>query len=278
MLVLPQKGLIRHQHNWGTVGASPFGTSVTTGASSSTKGSATQLIASTDFDAYWIEVFAADYDSDVNASQGCMDILIGSVTEEVLIPDLLMGYCSGPETSRWTTPKTWAFPLYIPAGSRISARAAGVRTSTSMRVGVRLIGGSGSPNHRVGRKVTTYGMGTVPDGTSITPGASGAEGSWVQMTASTSEDHFALFPSFQLSGDGSTNVRSLFVDLGVGAATEEEVAQSYVYLTDDNELMCGPIPNLPCFCDIPAGSRLVMRASNSGANDGGYNGVIHAVS
>jgi hypothetical protein len=36
---------------------------------------------------------------------------------------------------------------------------------------------------------------------------------------------------------------------------------------------------MPCFADVPSGTRLVMRVSNSGANDvGNYNGVIHAVS
>jgi hypothetical protein len=98
------------------------------------------------------------------------------------------------------------------------------------------------------------------------------------MVAATSRDHFALFPSFQVTGDTATQRREYMVDIGVGAATEEEVAQSYVFGVDDNEQMAGPFPNMPVFVDVPAGTRLTMRVSNSGTNDAGYNAVIHAVS
>jgi len=279
MLWVPQKGIERWQYNdaFTGVGATSPGAVVTTGGSSSTKGSWVELIASTSFDAYWIHILASAYGLATAASQGCIDIGIGGATEEVLIPDLLMGYCG-----QWGTeglgPKQWAFPLYIPAGSRLTARAAGARVSATVGVSATLFGGDGSPKYRVGSKVTTYGMGTVPNGTTITPGASGAEGSHTEITASTSEDHFALFPSFQVTGDTTTNLRGFALDIGYGAATQEVLTQVYRYGTSGNEKMDGPYPCWPTFVDIPAGSRLTLRASNSGTNDGGYNGVIHAVS
>jgi hypothetical protein len=104
-----------------------------------------------------------------------------------------------------------------------------------------------------------------------------AEGSWTQIVASTLVDHFALVPSFQVATDAAMLARVLAVDLGVGAATEEEVAQSYWYRTDAVETMEGPWNSMPCFVDVPAASRLSMRASaNSTLDD--YNGAIHAVS
>src|SRR3990167_3452343 len=201
MLWVPQKGILRVQHNLGAVGADPFGTSVTTGASASIKGTPAEIFASTSFDAYWVTIIASAYGASGAASEGAMDILIGAATEEVLIPNLLFGYCctfGGPAPEGW---KQWMFPLYIPAGARIAVRAAGARTSTAFQVCMFLHGGSGSPPFRVGSKVTTYGMGTVPNGTSITPGTSGAEGAWAQIVASTTEDHFAFMPSFQIATD-----------------------------------------------------------------------------
>jgi hypothetical protein len=207
-----------------------------------------------------------------------MDILLGAATERVLVSDLLMGYCGGDTAANISGPKVWHFPIYIPSGTRIAAQAAGARTSSAVRVGVTLYGGDGYPPFRVGQKITTYGMGTVPNGTSITPGVSGAEGSWTQITASTAEDHFAFFPSYQVSGDTTTNNRHMQVDIGVGSATEEQIGEPFWFLTSALEQMSGPIQCFPVFADVPASTRLVMRASMGSTADGAYNGVIHAVS
>jgi hypothetical protein len=277
MLWTPKKGYLRTQHNIGTVAVVP-GTSVTTGAAANTKGTPAEIFSSTQFDAYLVHVQAAGYGSSGVASEGALDILIGAATEEVLIPNLLMGYCGGFPTSQRDV-KQWLFPLYIPAGSRIAAQAAGARTSTAFRVIVQLYGGDGYPPFRVGSKVTTYGMGTVPNGTTVTPGASGAEGAWAQLTSGTSEDHFAWTTSFQLSADTTTNSRVLLADLGVGGAgSEVEFLQSHMYLTQADETMGGPANLLPTFRDIPSGSAISMRVSNGGTNDGAYNAVAHAVS
>lgn len=270
------KGQLRVEHNTGTVGTITPGTSITTGAAAGTKGTAVQLIASTSFDYYWLTIIASGYGASATASEGCLDILAGAVTEEVIIPNLLMGYC-GQLGGGFCWPKRWDFPLYIPSGTRLAAQAAGARTTTAMRVWFFGYGGSGMPGCRVGSKVVTYGV-TVPNGTTVVPGASAAEGAWTQITASTTEDHFALVPSFQVSADTTTNVLGQAVDIGVGAATEEEIAQSYWYFTDLTETMGGPINPMPCFQDIPSGTRLSMRASNSGVNDGAYNAALHCLS
>lgn len=277
MLWVPQKGIVQVQHNFGTVGSTTAGTSCTTGATTATKGTPAQIFASTSFDTYWVTILAHSYGAAANIRQGCMDILIGAATEEVLIPNLLMGHCGAYATSG-NGPKRWDFPLYIPAGSRIAVQAAGNATSTAFRVVMFLRGGNGYPPFRVGSKVTTYGMGTVPRGTTITPGASGAEGAWTQITASTTEDHFAFVPSFQVATDATTTVSVQAVDIGIGAATEEMIAESYWYAVDSSEYMGGPYNSFPCFADVPSGTRLVMRASNSTTNDASYDGVIHAVS
>lgn len=277
MLWVPNAGRIRIESTLGTVGSSNWGTAVTTGASASTKGTPVELIAATAFDAYWIEVYTADYARDVTASQGALDILAGAATEDILIPDLLMGYSIRYDTGVSAFCKSWAFPLYIPAGTRIAAQAAGARVSSALRVAVVLRGGSGIPPFRVGRKVTTYGMGTVPDGTAITPGQSGANGTYTQIVASTTEDHFAFMPSFQPTGDTSLLSRIYCVALGIGAATEDEIGQ-WFYRTSVLEEMSGAMPNFPAFADVPAGTRLALRASNDNTNDTGYNAVIHAVS
>lgn len=278
MLWVPQKGVERVEHNTTGVATSIPGTSVTTSGTISVKGTPAQLIAATAFDSYWLTIVASNYALATATSEAALDILVGAATEDVLIANLLAGFAGGTGAAG-TGPKRWDFPLYIPAGTRIAAQCAGARLTTAMGVAIYLSGGNGYPGHRVGSKVTTYGMGTVPNGTAITPGISSAEGAYAQITAATAEDNFALVPSFQLTGDTTTQIKNFFVDIGVGAATEEEVAQSYFYITDVNEMMGGPWNSNPVFQDIPSGTRLAMRAStNSGTLDAAYNGCIHAVS
>lgn len=284
MLWVPQKGILQVQHNLGNVGATTLGASCTTGGAAATKGTPVELIASTSFDAYWIKVIASAYGLAATTAQGCLDILVGAATEEILIPDLLMGFCGASGTVLGAGPKVWEFPLYIPAGTRIAAQVAGDRVSTAMRVAVVLYGGSGYPPFRVGRKVTTYGITTVPAGTDVAAGYSGAEGAWVQIAASTSEAHFAFCPSFHPT-DGDTTltpVKNVFMDLGVGAATEELMLgaqQSYVFRYESGELCEGPFNSWPTFQDVPSGTRLVARLSMSGATDTGEpDCAIHAVS
>lgn len=280
MLWTPQKGDRRIEHNTGSVGAVIPGTSVTTGAAAATKGTPVQLIASTSFDAHGIIVVAFGYGGGAVASEGCLDILVGAATEEVLIPNLLMGYCGGQAGTAQSSAKIWTFPLYIPAGTRIAAQAAGARTSTAFGVAVHLLGGNGIPPWRCGSKVTTYGIGTVPNGTAITPGTSGAEGSWTQITAATSEDHFAFVPSYQLSTDTGIVERNITVDIGIGAATEEPISDGeFWFYMQGNETIGGPIPGLSCFRDVPSGTRMVMRASgNVATNETGNQVALHAVS
>ena len=281
MLWVPQKGRLLQQHNTGSVGSLNIGTNVTTGASAGTKGSAAELIASTNFDAYLLEIHAGDYGLSATACEGMLDILIGTATEEILIPNLLMGHCAGPNLAAIPASlgKSWLFPLYIPAGSRIAAQAAGARVSTVVRVAVRLLGGHGMPPFRVGSKVVSYPTSpSVPRGQPVTPGASGATGSFAEMVASTSEDHFALVPSFQVETDTTLTQKAYNLEFAVASAPEVLIATGYWYVTGTGEGMTGAWPALPCFADIPSGSRLALRVSNSGTNDAAYGAMLHCVS
>lgn len=287
MLWTPRKGVLRYESNLGNVGTATPGTSVTTGATAATKGTAVQLIAATLFDAYYVRVIASNYGLATTTSRGCLDILIGAATEDVLIANLLMGFCGGSTAAAHGGPKTWDFPLFIPAGSRLAAQAAGDRVSTAMRVGIQLWGGVSEPPFRCGGRVVTYGIGTVPAGTTITPGASGAEGAFTQVTASTTEDHFAFVPSLQPpTGDTTlTPVKHTYFDIGTGAATEEILGGSasecpWIFTVDSDECMTGPWGGcMPIFQDVPSGTRMTVRVSASGALDtvGTQEVAIHGI-
>ena len=265
----PQR--LRTQSNAAAIATLTPGTAVTTGATSSTKGSPTQIIAATDFDVWGVTLVFSDYGAGGVASDACFDLLIGT-NDDVLVANILCGY--SPLTTNLGSQRYW-FPLFIPAGVKVSGRAAGVRTSTAMQVQAFLEGGTISPPWRVGSRCTTYGITTVPDGTTVVAG-NASEGAWTEITASTTDAHFYLVPSFQLTNETGVQGRSLAVDYGVGGSGSEIQLGSAVYAHTNQEQLStlGDLGGEDVA--VAAGSRLVMRASSTGVSED-YNGAIHGV-
>jgi hypothetical protein len=278
MLWVPKKGPLRIETNYGSAAVTAgFGTQVTTHATSaSTKGNVAQLIAATAFDAYYVVVQAWGYGAAATTRKCCLDIMIGAATEEVLIPDLLAGAAGEFGATIGPGAKVWEFPLYIPAGSRLGARAAGTTVNNSeLWVCISLYGGDGYPPWRVGEKVTTYGIGTVPAGKACPAGTGATDGNFdTQLVASTTYDHFAFVPSLQAPTDTTiiTNYRNL--NFGVGSAADPTNVkpigggnQGWCFKMDTNETMSGPYPSMPAYQDVPAGTELCARLSSNSSDD-----------
>lgn len=276
MLFSPTKGEVSVITNAGIVGsATNIGTLVPEGATANTYGAVTQLIsaAANTQDSWGVFVIIGLTGASAAATQTCVDILAGDATEDVLIPGLLSGYTYASSL------RSWYFPVHVPAGTRISAQLSTQRTGIAdPSVAIYLYGGSPAP-HRVGRKVTTYGTKVNNSrGQAVVPTASGGAASVTQMTASSSEDHFYWLPSFQAAVDTTITPNGYMnIGIGVGAATEQRIG-TWWFAKDTTENMIGPVPSMGAFVDAPAGTRITLLASNSGANDSGYDGLIHAVS
>jgi hypothetical protein len=272
MLWVPRKGKLLFETSTEAVGAVPGVAITNDAASATTKGTVVELIAATAFDAFWLTVTFLGGSTAVTDNRFCVDLLIGAATEEILLADLLAHGSANRGLGR-----RFDFPLHIPAGSRLAARTAGT-IGRNVQIQLFLYGGLLSPPFRVAQKVTTYGI-TVPDGTAITPGASGAAGTWAQLTGSTTEDHFGCVPSFGIGNDTTINNRWLRAELGIGAAAAEEaISDGFWYGFNSSEEQSGPLNSFPCLCDIPSGTRLSMRASNEGTNDSAYQGAVHCLS
>jgi hypothetical protein len=107
-------------------------------------------------------------------------------------------------------------------------------------------------------------------GTTITPGASNAEGAWTQIVASTAEDYAGVMLSHLFNVD--TTLTTALVgcgDVGVGGSGSEKVVGeniTYSEVFTANEQRSSF--HMPTFVGIPAGSRLSARWSGSLAADG----------
>jgi hypothetical protein len=277
MLWTPQKGATKVISNLGIVGTAAPGTAVVSNGTTNLDGAVTEIIsAANNVQDSWgigIQIFATSAAPSTLASQGCVDILIGGATDDVLIPALICGHVGNTELGIG-----YFFPLHIPAGVRIAATYANVKVSHSIQMIMHLYGGSSPPPWRVGSRVTTYG--TQVDnarGQAVTPTASGGAASVTQMTASSTYDHFAFMAGFQPETDTTVTQKHYNIGIGVGASTEERIGTWHYFYTAAEEAR-GPIPAFPCFRDVPAGTRLTILASNSGTNDAAYGSLIYAVS
>jgi hypothetical protein len=224
-------------------------------------------------DSWGFDIWISATGLSATAAEATLDVLAGDAPEVTLIKSLICGYSVASGAGYH-----YFFPLHIPAGTRIAAQLASVRTSITAQVVVTLYGGC-PPPFKVGRKVTTYGTKVNnARGQAVTPAASGAAASVTQMTASSSEDHFAFLPGFQPATDTTiTPTGYVTVGIGIGAATEQRIG-TWWFKKDTGEDAGGPFPWWPVFWHVPAGTRLSLLASNSGANDAAYDGHIYAVS
>lgn len=279
MLWVPGNGCGRVITNGGIVGSATPWTGVASNATTLLDGAVTELIsaANNNQDSYGFEVLITGTGASATASEACLDLLIGGATDDILASALICGFAVGTAGASQSFAR-YFFPVHIPAGLRIAAVLASVRTSITARVGIWLYGG-GVPPWRVGRKITTYGTQiNNARGQAVTPTASGGAASVTQMTASSTFDHFYFQPGFQPATDTTiTPTGWVNIGIGVGAATEDRIG-TWWYGKSTGEDNVGPLPMMGAWCNVPAATRLSLLASNSGANDAAYDGLIYAVS
>ena len=242
-----------------TGGADSRGVVLTANASANTKGTAVELVASTEFDANWAFITLTD------ASGGTsflVDVMIGAATEQVIIPDLYMRSRAagggGP---------SFLFPIFIPRASRLTARCQASTGGSTIRISVTLVSGTLLSSGAPPAWVSAYGDVTTSQGTNVDPGATAnTDSAWVQITAATDRTHHWLCASGRF-GDQSIAASMLWrLDIGIGAATEQDLVPDIhitADVTTDNPYNGGFC--LPCF--IPAGSRLTARARCSNNTD-----------
>jgi hypothetical protein len=254
------------------------GTSVTAGGTAHVKNTTyTTLIASTNFDAYAIEIKFSDVGTVVATDSSMLvDIAIGAAASEtVIIPNLVAGAAAAQATIVPGGQHYW-FPLYIPTGSRISATAQAVIVSDTVLTTVRLWGDPSSPIW-AGSEVIDYGTNAAASqGTAVAAGVSGAEGTFTQITASTTRTHYYVAAGISNAGDVTSQQGGGVLDIGVGAATEDPIAEDYWFTTTANE----DISHKPIgiAAQIPSATRLTARISQGSATAQNWDVILYGVS
>ena len=165
------------------------------------------------------------------------------------------------------------FPIWIKSGTALAAQASvNNGTVATLRVWVTLFA---APTHpelmRVGSYVTAIGAVTgTSRGTTVTPGTSGAEGTYVSL-GTPSVPHWWWQCGMGIS-DGSMSVGVQFADIAAGDGTNKILLlENIPFATNAAEVVAGVLTMAGCSKELAASIEIWGRLSNSLAtNDGGY--------
>lgn len=253
----------------------PFGTLVTSGAAN-TAGTWTQIHAGLTYGCDIVQVSIGGVRTSADAVSATtlnayIDIGIGPDSSNVttLLEKLGAANCQGLGANYW-------IPVRFPPDTPIWARHQNTQASAKAEVLVSFQGGQGNPGAFPSFSgLKALGATTASTtGTALTP-ANQTEGAWAQIVASTTEDFGGVMvsPLFNEDTTLGTLLRTT-IDVGIGASGQEvaigeNLTMQHLYTNaEQKEAIC-----YPSFTGIPAGSRLVARASGSSTADS-VNSVI----
>jgi hypothetical protein len=254
-----------------SIAAAGFGTTVTSAASANTYGTWTQINAGLTYPAEYFTVALSNNFTAATTQNAYVDIGIGATSGAVMpIIEKLCGSHAAPGFG-----KHYFIPIRIPPNTPIWARHQNTVASKNISVLLSTFGGSRNPyNFPNFPKAEALGAVTASTtGTAITPGVS-AEGAWTQIGASTTADYggFIVSGMFNVDTTMTANLVTSF-DIGVGATGQERTIGENVLIqmpagqaatANDERVISVAFPTLG---GVPAGSRLVVRASGSTTAD-----------
>jgi hypothetical protein len=238
--------------------------SLTANTSAHTKGSYSELISSTSANAGLLVLMVQDIAVVSTNTATLIDIATGaSGSETVIISNLAVG---GAVTTAGPTGVAVSIPLQIPSGTRLSARIQSVVTGGKTATAQVFLLTASSDYATAPTSVDVIGGNTAnSQGISF----SGASGTWVQATASTSQAYraVAIVPS---THNSSISAFSPQFEVGVGPSGSEQTFGVTIVNYNSNEFVQSSPPYLSLFGrNIPSGSRLAVK-HNIGANPDRY--------
>ena len=228
------------------------GTTITADATIHTKGSWTQIVASTPFDVTYFLIGSALTNVSGDRTGQLLDLGIGtSSNEKVLVANIPTGY------SAVAGDKAASFPIFIPKGTRVAARMQAFVTVDVVDVFLQLFGGRSWMGETF-QTVDTIGALTAASG-----GTDLSGGGIVEMVASSANDYKALGLVFDLE-TGSLGGAERLVEIFVGAGAAEKALISKIDFrsaSTENVSQVNPFQGFyPMRFNIPSGTRLSAQA------------------
>lgn len=272
MLWVPQSSLAVLECSQSST--SSEGTTVTASGSTHTKGSYAQLIASTGANAIGITVVLHNVGVASTNARALVDIAVGGAgSEQIIIPNLLAGN-AGAWNGASNGGNCYHFPIFIPAGVRLSARCQASTASDTVNALVYLHQGRLMPGQWVGQRVTAYGINTgTSTGVAHTPGSTNAYATATQIVSSTTNPIRYMQVGIDMGTDTTgTSMRGMF-RIGLGATPNyiiqhvpfgESTTVESIDMRVGNQILSRMGFNVPAASDV----RLSAMVSGTGESRG----------
>lgn len=273
MLWTPPAGPQTLESNVGGTASAEFGTALAAAGTAHTKTSWTEMIASTTYDAYGITVAISHTPTASTNIRRLVDVGIGgSGSEVVLLPNLNAGNV-GLWNSAAAEPVMYHFPIFIPAGTRLSARHQSSSTTVGCTVAVWLHQWPTLSGSWVGTRVTAYGADTATSAGVSVAQSTTAYGTTAEITASCDNPVRYIQLGQDLLTDTTGGDKRGIVRFGIGSGPtwvvsdlpfNEKTSVETVFTFGVNFILSQMRFN------IPAGTRLCLatRVSASAENRG----------
>jgi hypothetical protein len=251
------------------------GTAVISSGSTNTYGNWVQIHAGLTYYSEWVIINLSNNFSNNTNRNSYVDIGIGPDSSNVTV--IVEKLCGGFACAN--VGRIYTIPLRIPPDTPIWARHQCASASINVYVQFTAFGGNANPSTiPVVSRVVCLGATTgTTTGTSITVGASGAEGSWTVITASTTEDYSGLMIGMFTTDTGWTALPAYSLDASIGASGQEltvgENLTQWLLATSNESSVSYSVPT---FVGIPVGSRLCVRGSCSSTAETGLSVVLYA--
>jgi hypothetical protein len=241
------------------------GALITSGASANTAGAWVQILANNAVSAAETIVclnIRCIGNNQVNGNDNSvlMDVGIGAAGSETVVAS---GIAVGGGVNSGGTGCNFALPVKIPGATRVALRIQCAQTSRIYFIQQVVFSGQIADSKFADQLPTSVDVLGTDAATSAGTAMSGASGTWVEITPSTTKEYqaLALIPSGPQDTTGGTQVL-VHLDLGIGAAGSEEVIahvgclvnlNGVIFPFDSNDTH-GLFGGL-----IPAGTRIAVR-------------------
>jgi len=246
-----------------------LGTTVTASATPHALiGTPTPIIASTSYEAEWIEITIHNTSTAATLTDALLNIYIGAGGSETLFIDSLAA--GWTEQANDSVPRTYWFPVRIARGTRISAELRALIASDTVKVGIRY--GVSNGSHWVGSGVETLGETTASSrGTAVTPATSAP--SWVSI--GTSGRRYG-YVDISVQGNNDTTLlgHTTSWSIGTGSALLHTLGG---FLTSSWTSEAHRQLRTGRWCDIPSSTALQLRAWAGQSPSGLQYASIHGV-
>jgi len=235
-------------------GSGTYVVTLTANATANLKGGYVEIASSLTNDVYGLS-FTIGFVSSV--SQTLTDLAVGAVgSEQIVIANIMH------EPGRVNVSLDAFFPLYIPAGTRVSGRCQASVGGVTVQVAMITVS-KGYATWPIYHSVTTYGAATADSGgTQVDPGLTQhTKGNWSQITASTSDVIKAMVGLVGNQANSADATQDYRIDYGIGSP--ETVLIPDVLMRGNGSIDHKSPRAQMFYVNIPSGTRLAVRAQSS---------------